>query len=348
MQAYIAWKDFLNNDALKSVLSMLTDDRTRQIKDNRRYIGVLVDVLKFTCTHRLAQRGHDESEGNCNAGNFLDLLQLIGRHDETVAQRLVVVPQNAKYTSNEIQNELIGIMAKLVQNTIAEEIRESGEFSVMADETKDCRKIEQMSIVLRYFRRGAVYESFIGFVALADLSANGLSGELLSQLETLAVDYKNKLVGQGYDGASVMSGKHRGVAALIKEKAEMAMYVHCHAHRLNLALVDSVKSVQAAAEFFVLIEKLYVFVSGSYVHARWLEIQQEMYANERPRELQRLSDTRWACRYAACRAVRDRLLAVISLLSELESGDNAQRPVEARSLLVAIDVRVCCHTGFDV
>jgi len=55
---------------------------------------------------------------------------------------------------------------------------------------------------------------FISFVVLADLSANGLSDELLSQLETLAVDYKNKLIGQGYDGASIMSGKHRGVVAL--------------------------------------------------------------------------------------------------------------------------------------
>ena len=38
------------------------------------------------------------------------------------------------------------------------------------------------------------------------------------------------------------------------------MYVHCHAHRLNLALVDSVKAVQAAAEFFVLLEKLYAYM----------------------------------------------------------------------------------------
>ena len=73
--------------------------------------------------------------------------------------------------------------------------------------------------------------------------------ELVSQMQTLALDYKNRLVGQGYDGASVMSGKHRGVAALIKAEAKLAMYVHCYAHRLNLALVDSVKAVQAAAEF---------------------------------------------------------------------------------------------------
>jgi len=50
-----------------------------------------------------------------------------------------------------------------------------------------------------------------------------------------------------------MSGKHKGVAKVIKDNA---LYVHCHAHRLNPALVDTVKSVQAAAEFFVLMEKL--------------------------------------------------------------------------------------------
>ena len=82
-----------------------------------------------------------------------------------------------------------------------------------------------------------------------------------------------------------------------------------------------------------------MFVSDSFVHARWVEIQTEMFVNERPRELQRLSDTRWACRYASCRAVRDRLPAVLQLLSELEAGDNANRAVEARSLLSAIDAK---------
>jgi len=157
-------------------------------------------------------------------------------------------------------------------------------------------------------------------------------------MQTLALDYKNRLVGQGYDGASVMSGKHRGVVALIKADAKLALFVHCHAHRLNLALVDSVKAVQVAAEFFVLLEKLYVYVSGSFVHARWLEIQKLLFPGERPRELQRLSDTRWSRRYAACRAVRDRLTAVLKLLDELASGNNANRAVEARSLLNAVDM----------
>jgi len=109
----------------------------------------------------------------------------------------------------------------------------------------------------------------------------------------MQLDYQNMLVGQDYDGASVMSGQQKVVAKIIKDKAHFALYVHCHAHRLNLALVDAVKSVHAAADFFVLMEKLYVFVSGSYVHAGWVKIQRQLFKRERVRELQKLSDTRW-------------------------------------------------------
>ena len=134
-----------------------------------------------------------------------------------------------------------------------------------------------------------------------------------------------------------MSGKNAGVAKLMQKDAPFALYVHCHAHRLNLALVDNVKCVPAAAEFFVLVEQLYVFVSGSFVHARWVEIQKEMYGSAQVRELQRLSDTRWACRYTACKVVRERLPALMQLLSDLVVGGNAKRAVEAKALLNALD-----------
>lgn len=36
-----------------------------------------------------------------------------------------------------------------------------------------------------------------------------------------------------------MSGIHNGLATLLKKEAPAAIFVHCHAHRLNLALKDS-------------------------------------------------------------------------------------------------------------
>lgn len=334
VECYLAWKD----SSKKTVLDMLTDERTRQIAENREYIRAVIDVLKLTAMQRLAQRGHDETMQSVNAGNFIEMLRMLGKYNTTIGRKLVDLPCNAKYTSHDIQNELLAIMGRMVRASIADEVNEAGEFSVMADETKDCSKVEQMSIVLRYFYNGSVYESFVGFFPLNSLTADSLSSLILSELQQLGIDYKSKMIAQGYDGASVMSGKNAGVAALIMKEAVMAIYVHCHAHRLNLALVDSVKSVPQACEFFALLENLYVFVSGSAVHARWIEIQREMHKGEKPRELQRLSETRWACRYAACRALYDRLPAVMQLLLEMKCCDNANRRIEARSLLAVIDV----------
>jgi len=327
------------------VSDLLTDERVKQIRDNRCYLGAVIDVLKFTATHRLAQRGHDETEGSLMRGNFLDMLHIIGKYNDTVGHKLASISGNAKYTSNDIQQELLVTMARMVRGGIADEVRGSGEFSIMADESKDCRKMEQLSIVLRYFCKGAVFESFVGFIHVCDLSAEGLSSKLKTDMQQLGLDYKSKLIGQGYDGASVMSGSNAGVAALLKHDAPFALYVHCHAHRLNLALVDCMKAVPQAAEFFVLLEHLYVFVSGSFVHARWIEMQRQLYPTEQPRELQRLSDTRWSCRYVACKAVHDRLLALLQLLTEIESGANAKRAVEARALLSSVDCRFVLMLG---
>ncbi len=90
---------------------------------------------------------------------------------------------------------------------------------------------------------------------------------------------------------SAKSWKH--VSARIK--AKHAFYVHCNAHCLNLVLVDTVKSVPEAACFFSLLQKLYVLMSGSCIHQKWPEVQREMYVGQ-PRELQKVCDTRWACR----------------------------------------------------
>ena len=52
------------------------------------------------------------------------------------------------------------------------------------------------------------------------------------------------MCGQCYDGASNMSGAVAGYRSLIQQEAPMAVYFHCAAHRLNLAIVSAC-SVQA-------------------------------------------------------------------------------------------------------
>lgn len=184
----------------------------------------------------------------------------------------------------------------MVRTSIISEVAQSEAFSIMVDETKDISKKEHMSFVIQYYYNGSICESFLTFDAAECLDAAEFSQKIVQILQKYGLDYRHHLVGQAYDGASVMSGKNTGVQARIKSEAPLAFYVHCNAHFLNVVLVDSVKCIPEAYCFFSFLQKLYVYVSGSYVHQRWLEGQREMFQGP-PGELQRLIETRWAWRY---------------------------------------------------
>ena len=111
-----------------------------------------------------------------------------------------------------------------------------------------------MTIVLRYIdvESCTIYERFLSFIHAHAFDAATFSSYNLNILHEHGLDMK-WLVSQGYDGASVMSGKHSGLQQRIKEVAPQAICIHYHAHCLNLVLVDCAKKVSAADEFFQLL-----------------------------------------------------------------------------------------------
>uniref|UniRef100_A0A8C4RRK3 DUF4371 domain-containing protein n=1 Tax=Erpetoichthys calabaricus TaxID=27687 RepID=A0A8C4RRK3_ERPCA len=258
------------------------------------------------------------------SGNFREILETVADHNAAVKHRLTTI-HNAKYTSKIIQNEVLDCLAEMVRSEIVDEVKNSEYFSIMADETKDVSKQEQISFVLSSYYNGTIKESFLHFESAERLDAVGLTEKIVHLLEHHGLDYKNNLIGQAYDGAAVMSGKHPGVQARIKEKAKYALYIHCSAHCLNLVLVHVIKAVPEAEEFFALLQSLYVFTSDSYVHPKCT------------RELQQLSDTTWACRFIALWKIMDRLPALKRILQEMVKQRRGEKSSEARGLLVQID-----------
>lgn len=93
----------------------------------------------MTATQNIAQRGHRETEEAANRGNFLEILEMIVKHDPVVEKKMKG-KQNAKYTSSVIQNEILDCLANMVREEIIQEVKESEVFSVIADETKDLKK----------------------------------------------------------------------------------------------------------------------------------------------------------------------------------------------------------------
>ena len=154
---------------------------------------------------------------------------------------------------------------------------------------------------------------------------------ILDTLQKFNLDPK-WIISQGYDGASVMSGQCSGVQQRIREVAPNVVYIHCYAHTLNLILVDSVKMVPYATEFFSLLESLYVFISTTKAHAVFMQKQQELHRDKQPLRLQKLSDTRWACRYGAVNVVCRTYDSLLITLEDIGDGSDRMKAVEAKGL----------------
>lgn len=69
------------------------------------------------------------------------------------------------------------------------------------------------------------------------------------------------MVGQGYDGASNMSGHLKGVQTIIRATYPKALYVHCVAHSLNLA-VSKASNILPIRNCLGVVEKIYGFFNS--------------------------------------------------------------------------------------
>lgn len=121
-----------------------------------------------------------------------------------------------------------------------EEIQKAKFYSVIADELCDVSNTEQLSISFRYVLDGNVKEVFADFVEVERITGKQLADAIIQSLTTWGLSLHH-MRGQCYDGASNMAGARSGCNAIIREKAPLAVYHHCAAHRLNLAIVSACK-----------------------------------------------------------------------------------------------------------
>ena len=94
-----------------------------------------------------------------------------------------------------------------------------------------------------------------------------------------------------------MSGIYSGVQARFREINNLAEWVPCAAHSLNLVGSSAVECCSAAVNYFGIVQSVYTFFSAS--PQRWSKFKERM--KENTFVLQGLSETRWSAR-SACKA----------------------------------------------
>jgi hypothetical protein len=202
-----------------------------------------VKSLFFCGVHGLPLRGQNEDCGlnidileSRNNGVFKGLLQFrLDAGDVHLKNHFESMTARTMYFSNRIQNELKDATRILIQEKQSIMAQKSNFFSILADETTDVSTTEQLTFVIRYVYEDIIREDFFGFVEVKDLKSESLAFTLVQLISQFNLSLQ-KLRGQGYDGAAVMSGCSQGVQTRIATLVPLALYTHCANHCLNLVI----------------------------------------------------------------------------------------------------------------
>lgn len=291
------------------MLGRIDSDIVKQMQSRIDYwcnvLHRIIAVVKFLAERGLSFRGQDEIFGSTHNGNYLGTLELLAQFDPFLANHLHEHGNKGKgrisYLSSTICEEFIQLMGQQVFNKIVQEIKHAKYFSVSLDSTPDISHVDQLTCVFRYVLDDGPVERFFTFLDMHGHTGEQLAASLISFMEDNDIHISN-CRGQSYDNASNMSGKYKGVQALIRSKNPLADYIPCVAHSLNLVGKCAAESCSQANSFFDFVQSLYVFFSRS-TH-RWSILVTAMStADAHVPVLKQLSETRWSARADATSAL---------------------------------------------
>ncbi|KAL5577492.1 hypothetical protein UlMin_019191 [Ulmus minor] len=302
----------------------------KNIGDRIRYrtrLTASVDCIRFLIRQGLAFRGHDESEDSTNQGNFLELLNFLADHNEEV--RVVALknaPEKLRLTSLKIQKDIVSAFY----------------------ESRDVSIKEQMVVMFRYVnKKGYVIESFIGIEHVANTTAVSLKTTMdkLFSKHGLSI---SRLRGQGYDGASNMSGEFNGLKTIITKENECAFFVHCFDHQLQLALMGVAKKHGLIGTFFIVVSNVVNIVGASSKRRDILREKQALKVIEALKSgdlssgkglnqeigIKRPCDTRWGTHFGTLVSFITMFSSIVDVLEEIANDRlNSEQKHEASIML---------------
>ncbi|XP_068216216.1 uncharacterized protein [Palaemon carinicauda] len=220
---------------------------TQQVEHLEQYwrlvLKRVISVIHFIAERSLAFRG-DELVGSPRNGNFLGIFELIAQYDDFLAQHIKTEANRGKghtnYLSSTILEEVISIMGEQLHREIISRVKKSKYYSISLDSTPDAAHFDQLTLVLRYMEKDSPVECFVTFMANTGHGAEDMFNALMKFLNTHDLALGN-CRGQSYDNDSAMSGRYNGLQDKVRKKNNLASWIPCTAHSLNLVGKNAIK-----------------------------------------------------------------------------------------------------------
>ncbi|XP_052809538.1 zinc finger MYM-type protein 1-like [Mya arenaria] len=198
-------------------------------------------------------------------------------------------------------------------------------FRVYRRRSHRCQHDGAKALCLRFYdsSKHELCEEFLGFGGCQSTTGEALADAFIANLLGANVQIE-KMRGQGYDGAANMSGIHKGVQARISARIPGAVYTHCKAHSLNLAIIHALEEVFARNMMSVVQTIAFAF---NYSAKRLLHFNENLNNDnvcreelERRTKLQSLCETRWAARSDALHTFLCSYRTVVTSVEELANN----------------------------
>ena len=315
-------------------------DAEQEFNINRNGLKSIFESIRF-CGHQgIIMRGHRDE--NVTA-NFNCLLALIGKFNPDV-EKYLGSENKAKFLSPQIQNEVLRNLAHTLLRGLLDRIRaklmgdnkKESVFSIFSTRRRILTANEQVSLCVRFCNSEMNSEEvFLGFHMTKRTTADALLSLIKSSLIAFNLPFSG-IRGQGYDGASNMSGRNNGLQAKVAAETAMALYLYCFGHQLNLVIQHS---LVALSEVTIALERMNgvgTFIRnspkkmGRFKEILEVSIQENEAFNftHDDHSIRLLCPTRWVMRLPAVDAFLSHYSSIIDFLVDIK--EDRTEPVKNR------------------
>ena len=219
----------------------------------------------------------------------------------------------------------------------------------MVDETSDSSFHEQVSFCIRTVDESLIInEDFIGLYETPNTESQTLFNILKDVFARLELSMDN-LRGQCYDGASNMKGKFKGLKTLVLDLQPKARYVHCTAHSLNLAVVDSLRHLTSMRDIMALANDLINTVSESNKRMGLFRSIRCESCNDQA-GLRPLCPTRWTMRASSILRILKNFEELLEFFETFSADDKTEAGYKCAGYLASMlqfktyfSLRLYCH-----
>nr|XP_033818665.1 E3 SUMO-protein ligase KIAA1586-like [Geotrypetes seraphini] len=218
--------------------------------------------------------------------------------------------------------EFLDCINAIVKRETFTEIRRSPFHTLIIDESTDISVSKMLIIYIKFRRSGSnIHETvFAGIKHLTACDSTAIVDAIKQFYSENDLDF-SRMVMFTSDGASVMLGKHNGVAAKLRQSVPHLLEQHCVAHREDLGIDDAWKTIPFMKEIETLIRTVYTIFSRSSVRKAKLEDIANA-ADSDVISFKAIHDVRWLSRHFAVSAVVRNYDILLEYCQEQVEEDN--------------------------